>query len=109
VAWSGPAAGGPEVGIILTAVLAAGGVTAAASFAKSFGEELGKDVYVHIDEPPWRVSRGGSPIVRPMIVVPWLVSLSRSMTSGSTSVRFWTMRAPISGPKGCVRLFCERK
>jgi hypothetical protein len=41
VAWSGPAGGGPEIGIILTAVLGVG----AAAFAKTFCEELAKDSY----------------------------------------------------------------
>ncbi len=39
--WSGPAAGGPEVGLVVVAVAAVGG----AAFAKSFCEELGKDAY----------------------------------------------------------------
>src|SRR6266508_1247041 len=41
VGWSGPAGGGPEIGIILTAVLGVG----AAAFAKTFCEELAKDSY----------------------------------------------------------------
>lgn len=41
VGWSGPAAGGPEVAIVLTAAAAVGG----AAFAKGFCEELGKDTY----------------------------------------------------------------
>jgi hypothetical protein len=41
VAWSGPAAGGPEVGLILAAVATIGG----AAFAKTFCEELAKDAY----------------------------------------------------------------
>jgi hypothetical protein len=41
VGWSGPAAGGPEIGIVLTAVAAVGG----AAFAKTFCEELAKDAY----------------------------------------------------------------
>jgi hypothetical protein len=45
VAWSGPAGGGPEIALVLEAILGAGGVVAAASFAKSFGDELGKDAY----------------------------------------------------------------
>ena len=45
VAWSGPAGGGPEAALVLEAILGAGGVVAAASFAKSFDDELGKDAY----------------------------------------------------------------
>jgi hypothetical protein len=39
--WSGPAAGGPEIGLIITAISAAGG----AAFVASFFSELGKGVY----------------------------------------------------------------
>jgi hypothetical protein len=41
VGWSGPAAGGPELGIVITAAAAVG----ASVFAKTFCEELAKDAY----------------------------------------------------------------
>jgi hypothetical protein len=41
VAWSGPAGGGPEVGLILTAIASGG----AAVFAATFCSELAKDAY----------------------------------------------------------------
>jgi hypothetical protein len=41
VGWSGPAAGGPELGLIITAA----GAVGASAFAKTFCEELAKDVY----------------------------------------------------------------
>lgn len=41
LASSGPAGGGPELGLVLTAVAAAGGI----AFAKTFCEELSKDTY----------------------------------------------------------------
>jgi hypothetical protein len=45
VGWSGPAAGGPEIGIIVEAAVAAVATVGAAAFTKSFCEELGKDSY----------------------------------------------------------------
>jgi hypothetical protein len=39
--WSGPAAGGPEIGLIITAIATVGG----AAFVGSFFSELGKDAY----------------------------------------------------------------
>lgn len=41
VAWSGPAAGGPEVGIVLTAIATVGG----GAYVATFCAELAKDTY----------------------------------------------------------------
>jgi hypothetical protein len=41
VGWSGPAAGGPEIGVILTAIAGVGG----AAFVGAFCAELAKDTY----------------------------------------------------------------
>jgi hypothetical protein len=51
--WSGPAAGGPEVGLIVTAALAVG----AAAFAKTFAEELAKDSYKAVRAAIGRLAR----------------------------------------------------
>jgi hypothetical protein len=45
IAWSGPAAGGPEIGLIIEVAVATVTTLGVAAFTKSFCEELGKDTY----------------------------------------------------------------